>query len=870
MIRRVALVLLALVVVAAVVASVVLVSWVRRPLPQTSGEITVPGLEGKVEVLRDQRGIPQIYADSDADLVTAQGYVHAQDRFFEMDLRRHVTAGRLSELVGKGGLESDRVIRTMGWRRVAEAELPLLAPHTRQLLQAYADGVNAWIRTHNGSSAALEYGLLDIDLPAYSIEEWTPVDSLAWLKAMAWDLRADYDDELARARLSDRMPEAQILQLYPRADLQERPPILSALEWSPQLSGDLVPVPGQAGPAPVPAAFSAPAAASAPAVAQIAPAGSEAAYASTMAALEAIPRLLGRGDAVGSNSWVVAGAHTRSGRPLLANDPHLAAAVPSVWYQVGLHCRSVSSNCDLDVAGFSFSGVPGVVIGHNARIAWGFTNLPADVTDFALERFNTAGKYFVDGQWQEPETREETIKVRGGADRTITVRSTRNGPVLSDVLPAVADAGDRAPTPDAQDVGRATAVSLRWTGLMPAKTADALLGFDLAGNFEEFRAAARDFAVPAQNLVYADVDGHIGYQAPGSIPVRRAAIGDIPGFWPVPGWDSRYDWQGFVPFDDLPHTLDPPEGVIVAANQTVTASSVPFLTTEFDQGYRSTRISALLADRHELNVTDMAAIQGDTHNDFAPTLVHALLEVRLDGDPFTAEARDLLRTWDFTNPTSGPQSAAAAYYNAVWSRLLRILLDDELPRDMWASGGSRWFAVVGALLEDPKSPWWDDKSTPSIIEGKDEMLRRALVEARLDLTRTLGKDPTGWRWGAVHRFDAQHKVFGGDSVPAAVRWLFDVGSPELPGGTSIVNANGWNAAQGFGVTSIPSMRMVIDLGRLDASTWVNSTGASGHPLSGNYDDQLSAWAAGEQDPWPFSRKAVVASADNTLTLLPSG
>lgn len=846
-VRRVLLVALASLAILAVVAGVAATSMYRSALPQTDGEIDVPGLSAQVQVLRDEQGIPQLFGDTVGDLAMAQGYVHAQDRFFEMDLRRHVASGRLAELIGADGIDSDRVVRALGWRQVAEAELPTLEPATRQFLQSYAAGVNAWIATHSGADAALEYAVLDLDLPSHAIEEWTPVDSLLWLKAFAWDLKADYADELARARLSARMPQEQILELYPTPDLQARPAILGDDEWAP-----------------------ATAASSSASGAQGASAtlGSAAAYDAVAAALEAIPALAGRGVGIGSNSWVVAGSRTASGQPLLAADPHLAARAPSMWYQMGLHCTTVTTQCPLDVAGFSVAGMPGILMGHNASLSWALTSLAPDVTDFALERMNSSGQYLVDGQWAEPQTRDEVITVRGGSAVSLTVRSTPNGPILSDVLSEVSEASQRTPTPNPDDVGRAYAVTLRWTGLQPGTSADALTHLATAATPDDLRAAARLLTAPALNVVYATVDGEIGYQAAGTIPVREPAIGTIPGFWPVPGWDSRYAWKGTVPFEELPHVADPADGVIIAANQAVTGASTPFLTAEPDQGYRAARIGELLAESDSLDAAAMARIQTDSVNTFAPVLVEALLNVDLGSDNFTAEARDLLTTWDHSNPVDGDESTAAAYYNAVWANLLEIVFNDELPTDLWPDGGSRWEAVIGQLLNNPTSAWWDDKSTPAVIEGRDAILREALVQARLELTRSVGKDPATWQWGLVHRLDARHAVMSDESRNGLVRSLFEIDPVPLPGSSATVDANAWNAADGFAVTAIPSARMVVDLADLDASTWVSSTGVSGHPASGHWDDQLGTWASGAQLAWPSSSTAIRDAAAQTLLLLP--
>lgn len=839
-------------VIALVVGAGLAFSGVRRPFPQTGGEITIAGLSGPVEVIRDERGVPQIFADTADDLAMAQGFVHAQDRFFEMDLRRHITAGRLSELVGSAGIETDKVVRTLGWRRVAEQELPLLEPRTRRLLQAYADGVNAYLGSKASPSAmAFEYVVLGQQVGSISVEEWTPVDSLAWLKAMAWDLKGNYADELTRARLAGRMNAAQIQELFPPHDYEARPPILSAEEWAPSAAApdgsvaldELAPDLGD--------------------VDRV-----EAAFRTVQAALEAVPQLVGSGDGVGSNSWAVTGSKSSTGQAILANDPHLGVGIPGIFYQVGLHCRAVSERCPFNVGGYSFAGLPGVIIGHNDHIAWGLTTLRADVADLYLHRLRDE-EYLRDGAYVPLETRTERIRVAGGTDQEIVIRQAAQGPLLSDVIPAVAEAGGTAPV-QGQDVRERYAVALAWTGLIPGNTADALIAINAATNFDEFRAAAEKFAVPSQNLIYADVDGNIGYQAPGQIPIRTSAIqGAPPGYWPAPGWDSRFDWRGFVPFDQLPWAYNPGSDFIVAANQPVTESVQPFITSEHDHGYRSTRIRDMITAADTLSPDDMREMQMDSLNTFAPTLVNTLLQIDTSDDPFTAEGQRLLVDWDYMTPAdSSPAGAAAAFYNAVWRNLLALLFDDELPRDLWVSGNAQHQAAVTELLRRPDSLWWDNKQTPGVTEERDEILRQALQAARLELTRQLGKDPGTWDWGKLHTLTFEHPVLGGETVPSPIRWLVNRGPYAMPGGSSIVNANGWDASAGYEVNWGPAMRMVVDLSDLNSSTWVNQTGQSGHPYHAHYDDQIDAWVAGEQFPWPHSEDAVREAASETLILTP--
>lgn len=826
------------------------VAAVRRSFPGYGGQLTLEGLDAPVTIVRDARGIPHVYADTPRDLFRAQGYATAADRFFQMDLRRHIGSGRLAELVGDTGLPSDRVMRTLGLRRVAEEELPKLAPTTRQYLGAYAEGVNDYLaRAGEPSDLGLEYAVLGLRLPGYRVERWTEVDSLVWLKAMAWDLKGNYAGELARARLAAVLDPSLVSVLFPPYPGGQHAPILSPADWSPR--------------------------AGTPVRSLVTGVGADAAeiaglYGRTAAALAGADGHLGAGEGVGSNSWVVGPAHSATGKPILAGDPHLGVGIPDVWYQTSLHCRTVSAACPFDVTGFALAGVPGVVIGHNARIAWTFTNLGADVTDFYLEKI-TDSTYLKDGKALPLQVSTETIKVRGGEDYPLVVRRTGHGPVVSDVVGGAAEMG-RRPVVGGVVQQESYAVSLAWSGLVPAASADAIFGFDVAADFDDFRAAAKTFAVPSQNLLYADVAGNIGYQAPGLIPQRRASTPGAPaGYLPSPGWDSQWDWQGWVAFEDLPWTFNPPEGLIVAANQQVTAAATPFLTTEWDYGWRSQRIRELLTDQPKLTVAAMAAIQADTRNQFAPTLVAALLSIDLSEDPFTKEAQDLLRTWDYTQPADAqPASAAAAYYNAVWSRLLQATFDDQLPSDLRADGGSRWWMAMSALLVNSANPWWDDKRTPSIVESRDEILTRALVQARLDLTRSLGSNIAKWSWGRLHTLTLVHPVLGGPDVPGPVRVIVNRGPVGLSGGSSIVNAMGWDAAKGYAVTWGPSMRMVVDLGNLDASTWVTQTGVSGHAYHRHYADQLDAWADGGSFPWPFTADAVTAVKSDELRLVPKG
>ncbi len=827
-----------LVVLALVGSLVAGVVAVRRPLPQTAGTLHLSGLTDRVEVLRDDHGIPQVYAENAEDLFLAQGFVQAQDRFFEMDFRRHVTAGRISELLGQATVQTDMYIRTMGWRRVAAREYDLLEPSTRAYLDAFSDGVNAYLKGRSPTRISAEYTVLGLGGLDYRPERWTAVDSLAWLKAMAWDLRGNMDHEIERTRLAvNRTPE-QVDELYPRYPYDRNRPIVADASA------------GRAGVRPRPAYDEA---------------GLQALEA-VRRGVDAIPELLGRGSGIGSNSWVVSGDHTVSGKPLLANDPHLATSLPGVWYQMGLHCTTVDDDCPFDVSGFTFAGVPGVVIGHNQEIAWGLTNLDPDVTDLYLEKV-TGQTYLYDGQQVPLTRRDEVIRIAGGASKLITVRSTRHGPLLSDVSAELSSVGANAEVPNGsppRDNGYG--VALAWTALTPRPTADAIFGFDRATGWSEFREAARSFAVPSQNLVYADREGHIGYQAPGAIPIRRAGRS---GDYPAAGWLSQDDWSGrFVPFEDLPSVLDPAEGFIVTANQAVTGPDYRYhLIDSPDPGYRSQRIRTLLqqrfADGARVDVRDVAAMQSDSRNPMAPVLVPYLLR-QLMTSQYYADGQRLLVDWDYSQPAG---SAAAAYFNVVWRNVLRLTFQDQLPQQLWPDGGSRWMAVVTNLLRQPQSQWWDDASTPGVVEDRDMVLAKAMRSARDELTRRESVSPERWTWGRIHRLELENQSVGQSDI-GLVRALFNRGPFQVGGGAASVDATSWNAVEGYAVTSAPSMRMVVDLDRLDRSRWINLTGASGHLASSHYRDQTELWADGRTLAWAFSRDAVSRATTDRLVLLP--
>ncbi|MFI5676806.1 penicillin acylase family protein [Streptomyces cellulosae] len=893
------------------------ISTVRASFPQTKGSITLEGLSGPVDVKRDGYGIPQIYASSDADLFMAQGYVQAQDRFYEMDVRRHMTSGRLSEMFGKGQVDNDEFLRTLGWDRVAKQEYDkTLSASTKKYLQAYAKGVNAYLEGKSGKDLSLEYAALGFTND-YKPEKWTPVDSVSWLKAMAWDLRGNMQDEIDRALMTSRLGPKQIADLYPEYPYSRNQAIVQSGQYD-ELTGTFDGGDGSSGSGTSTGGTSGVSGTSGTSgTAGTSGASGTSGTAGTAGSalgsqlsrlqevLDDVPTAVGvNGNGIGSNSWVVGGEHTITGKPLLANDPHLSASLPSVWYQMGLHCRTVSAKCQYDVTGYTFAGMPGVIIGHNQNISWGMTNSGVDVTDLYLEKLTGDG-YLYDGKVKPFTTREETIKVAGGSSKKIVVRQTSDGmPLLSDRDKELVKVGRKATVDtSAPDRGDGYGIALRWTALDPGTAMDAVFAMDKAAGWKDFRKAAALFDVPSQNLVYADTDDHIGYTLPGRIPTR--AKGDD-GSIPAPGWNSKYKWTGYIKQDQLPYEYNPKRGYIVTANQAVVdKDKYPYtLTTDWGYGTRSQRITDLIQQKikggGKISTDDMRQMQLDNSSEIAKLLVPRLLKIDVGGKD-VREAQELLEGWDYTQDAD---SAAAAYFNSVWRNILKLAFGNKLPKELrvegqclWVDpvnttgpvddtgkvrecgereadqaqpdGGDRWFEVVRNLMDDENSDWWKTprSGTRPLATDRDQLFKRAMIDARWELTAKLGKDIDTWSWGRLHRLFLKNQTLGTEG-PGFLQYMLNRGPWKLSGGEAAVNATGWNAAGGYGVVWVPSMRMVVNLGDLDKSKWINLSGASGHAYSAHYVDQTDKWADGELLDWSFSDKAVDDSTSDSLVLKP--
>jgi penicillin G amidase len=864
-------ILLVLVVVAVAALTGIVGAVTIRGLPQQDGAIQIDGLGTSVTVLRDNNGIVNIYADNPHDLFVAQGYVHAQERLWQMEVWRHISAGRLSELFGKSTLAEDRFIRTLGWRRAAERDLASMPEGPRSALDAYAQGVNAYIDQHRGALglAFVVTGLKNGSggIGGYDLEPWTALDSLAWQKVQSWQLGGNFDTEVCRMLADEKLGDPGVTdQLFPA--YREDMPVITPTAAAGAQTGVAAATP-QAGPA-SPAAPPATAVAGSPATAS-----AWRDVASTGSRILALAGLDGGGGLVGdhqvgSNDWVIAPSKSKSGGALLANDPHLGISMPSVWFMNGLHCRKVTKDCPHDATGVSFPGLPLIVLGHNARIAWGATNTDPDVQDLFVEKTDPKDpdSYLFAGESIPFATRTETISVAGGEDVVIDVRETRHGPIMNDVDDRLADA---------------PLLALRWTATADVDTTFASF-YDLmtASTFDDFHAAFASYGSPSQNFVYADVDGHIGYVLPGHIPIR--ADKSDRGARPRSGSDGKHEWSGYIPFEKLPYQLDPPSGVIASANNAAVDAGYPYyIASEWDPGYRAERVLTMIDEADGgsgVTMDEMSDIQNDTR-----VLRADLVRSHLAGiEPATPDGKavlDELTTWD---GWAAVDSVGATAYCAFEYRLLRGLFDDQLgdlARE-YVGGSASWQAMI-ALLDRPRAEWWDDVTTTGRTETAPDVIAAALDAAGADLRGAFG-DPKDWAWGRVHQAMFREQTLGESGI-GPLEWYFNKGPVPVAGAAGAVDNNYYRPdltyadpldpsfvpvgfSHLFDVTNLPSYRLLIDMSSPDAARIVQTTGQSGNPLDSHYGDLIDEWAEGETVPLFFSEQAVEDTATKRLTLVP--
>jgi penicillin G amidase len=765
----------------------------RRPLPRTRGSIRLSGLDHEVTLARDERGVARIEAHTTTDLCFAQGFAHGQDRLWQLEFYRRIGAGRVSEFAGPDGLQVDRLMRTLGLRRVCEEAIGRLPPHDLEPLAAYTAGLNAAIE--NAPALPLEHQLLRL-----TPEPWTVADSLVIRKLIALGFSTNMETELFRAELVAKVGAEKAARLEPHYPHGSPLVMDPGVAWS----GDALDLLEQ--------------------IAQV---------------RDVIGWSL---EPAGSNNWAVSGERSATGMPLLAGDPHITTSIPDSWYTIEAHTP------ELDLRGGSMPGIPGLVIGQARQVAWSFTNVMADVQDLFVERIRDREYEFM-GEWRPLAVREEEIAVRGAPPERITVRETHHGPIVNDVL----GASDPAEP-----------LALSWTALKETEASSVGLRVGAFEDGRELVEAFRDYSAPCMNLVWSDDSGNIGYKLVGMIPIRRGGCPDLP----KPGWTGEYEWEGYVPYDELPEAMNPPGGALVTANNRIAPDDYPHhITSEYLDGHRAARIEKLLAERERLTLDDFARIQVDLHSIPGEQTAHRLARLRPPGQR-EVRAIERLKSWDHR---LDPESVAATIYAAFTAHFARAVseavIGDPDYAERWRSRSQLGFTPMVS------SPWrfqarlielWDEADSELIGDRSwDELALGSLSAALDELEERYGRDPAGWTWGRVHGVKFSHPL--GEGETQVSRLLDRLLSRRLPagGGQETVCQVGFVPDAGdYTGRWAPSFRLLADLGDPARSRWQHMTGQCGHPGSPHYDDLLHDWLAGRS--YEFGRPA-----ETTLTLEPA-
>lgn len=791
------------------------------PRPAQEGEsLALPGLDAEVTVHYDAFGVPHIYASTVHDLIMAQGYVQAADRWWQMENFRHLALGRLAEIGGESYLGQDRAFHILGLPRNAAKDLANASPEFQAHLQAFSDGVNAYLDGKSTEELAIQYSYLEaVSGEAFEVEAWEPLHSMAWLQAMAADLAlGGLSAELTRygmAQIGGPLATALFLPGYPYDDM----PIITEPGWQPSSDSNFDP-------------------------AHLSDASS--AFPNLEVALNLPVRTQLPG--IGSNSWVVSGDLTESGMPLLANDMHLGIQLPAIWYEVGLHCTSISADCPYSVHGLAFSPSPFVIAGHNERLGWGFTNLGTDVVDIYMLDVNEEGQYLYNGDFQDFESLSYVLNVLGGESVEVSVQLSAFGPVINDMVGF-----------------NDTPMAFRWAAADGNRTLEAIAQMNRAQNWDEFQAAVTLFDAPAQNIVYADVDGNIGYIASGRIPDR---VEGHNGQEPIAGTDDSFAWQGYVDPMDNPRLFNPEAGYVVTANNAaIDPDDFPeIISLNYDFGYRAARLEALMQALAPHNIETMAAMQFDSYNPPATFLVPLLQGIDFEDDALD-EAAAWLGAWDYQN---WADSSEAVLFNAFWKALMPLVFD-ELGG---AGGGSREVLLLSNIAGTNHVMWQNEELG---LREPEAILTLAFEEAYATVTDAYGEDPSAWQWGELHQAVFEVEPFGSwladglipEEERATVEALF-VRTVPIGGSGLSPNATGWSAsAANFEARGgIPSQRSIMDFSDLDNSRFIIPTGQSADPGSVHFDDQMLMYAQGEYRVSGISQAFVEANAVRTLRLTP--
>jgi penicillin G amidase len=796
---------------AAVIIGLWWLYWIARsPLPQLDGTARVHGVSAKVRVLRDEHGVPTIEAATLDDLFFAQGYVTAQDRLWQMDLMRRAAAGELSEIIGEDAVEMDREERILGLRGAAEAAEKALSARDRAYFEDYARGANAFLESHR-NRLSLEFRLLK-----YQPRPWTPTDSLlVGARLVKYLNHYNYARAIEREKILAKLGPELTADLYVNSSWRDRPPtdLRRGMAEEPAAgNGDEDDEDDE----------------------EVDPAGetNHLISALTAAGLASAGFKAAEDDPFrpGSNNWVVSGQHTVTGKPLLSNDMHLDHQMPNLWFEA--HLKSG----DFDVAGVTLPGVPFVFVGHNQRIGWGFTNVGPTVEDDYIEEFNERGQYKTPAGWRDPERRQEVIHVKGKPDVTLEVVTTRHGPIISELIP-----------------GETRKIALRWT--LYGGVGVPFFDVNSATNWDEFRKAFSTLAAGGQNVMYADVDGHIGYQATGRVPIRAAGDGSLP----VAGSDDAHEWKGYIPFDELPRVFDPPTGILASANGRIAPDKYKYsISTEWDAPWRTDRIYRVLESGKKFAPADMLALQMDVSSTYdrfcADKFVYAL-DHAANISSRAKQAADILRDWD---GRMSADSAAPTIETKSRAELVRLLLEPKLgpapegrPRGELSWKSYRWSMStvwLETVLTKQPARW-----LPPGYPDYQSLLTAAVENAlkRPGMPADFGE----WKWGKNYPVEIKHLVLS--RLPLIARWT-GPGVHPLSGSAQTVKA----VSRRHGA----SERATWNFANFDDSTLNIVTGESGIFLSPYYMDQWRAWYGGSTFAFPFSQEAVETHKKHEMTL----
>ncbi len=800
----------------------------RRPLPRKKGRVTLQGLHEAVEIITDRYGVPHIYAQNEDDLYFGQGYVHASERLWQIELNRRIGAGRLAEIFGEIALEADRFARRLGVHRASAAAVEQMSAHSHRILDAYTRGINAFIESHR-RNLPLEFVLL-----RFQPDPWKMADSIQWSKMMGWNLGGNWETEIIRARIVAKLGAERAAKLESGYDPKHPLIVPPGVEYQGVNLGMLE-------------------------------------------QYQQLKQLSGFGLMGGSNNWVVDGTMTTTGAPILCNDPHLGQAAPSIWFE----CHLVAG--DIDVEGVSFPGAPGIVIGHNQHVAWGLTNAVSDVEDLYIEKFNprNSHQYEYMGKWEEAQVIREEISIKGSAPVIEEVRVTRHGPIIATYAPPspattpstgadTSSSNGRLP-PNGE--ARELPLALRWTGFEKHDILSAVSKMNRATNWQELREGLRDWDSPPQNVVFADTRGTIGYIMAGAVPIRKRGQSLLPS----PGWTDEYEWTGFIPFDELPQIINPDQHFIATANNRVVDDSYPYyITNEWLNGYRAQRIRDLLTSKGKLSLSDMASIQADQYALPAVEIVPHMLKLR-PNTPTGQAALDVIRTWNYV---MSPDSAGAAIYSAFLWRLERmvfaaVLGDEETLLQGYLGVGSTILALQNGyasrskpllirLLNKRDESWFADSVIANGPKTWDAALNSAFQAAIEDLRDKLGDNVSKWRYGAIHKMTYNHPL----GMLKPLDRIFNRGPFPVGGDIDTVNMGASLVNQPETVITVPSYRQIVNLADLKASLSMHHPGQSGHPASKRYDDFIKPWLNVEHHPMLFDRATIEENAAGTLHLIP--